>query len=132
MTTDELRLHELLNEYAAKASAGDLEGWLSLWCEDGVQMPVNTPARIGTKAIRRAMEPVFSELRLRVEIRDVRATEVEGDTGYTHCDYTISATVAGSDDAIDIMRDGKALTIYRRQSNGAWRIAYDCVNSNIE
>ncbi|MEM8489387.1 MAG: DUF4440 domain-containing protein [Pseudomonadota bacterium] len=132
MTTDEARLHELLMEYADRASADDLEGWLSLWCEDGVQMPANAPARVGISAIRNAMAPVFAELRLSVEIRDVWATRIDAETGYTHCDYSISAVAAGNGDEVDVMRDGKALTIFRRQANGAWRIAYDCVNSNVE
>ncbi|MEM1187946.1 MAG: DUF4440 domain-containing protein [Pseudomonadota bacterium] len=131
MNDDESKLLALLKDYAAKANAGDLEGWLSLWCEDGVQMPNDAPARIGIGSIREAMAPVFSDLRLHIEIHDVWAARVEATMGYTHCDYSISATPREGKDALDIMRDGKALTVYKRQRDGSWRIAYDCVNSNI-
>jgi steroid delta-isomerase-like uncharacterized protein len=34
-------------------------------------------------------------------------------------------------ETIHAMRDGKALTLYERQSDGSWKIVYDCFNSNV-
>ena len=131
MENKESPLRALLLSYAERANAGDLEGWLALWCDDGVQMPEAAPARTGVDAIREAMAPVFADLHLNVEIHAVRVAEAEADIGFTHCDYSISATPKSGGDAFDVMRDGKALTVYRRQQNGSWKIAYDCVNSNL-
>lgn len=33
------QINELWNEYAAAATAGDLERWIALWVEDGIQLP---------------------------------------------------------------------------------------------
>ena len=29
------------------------------------------------------------------------------------------------------MPDGKALTLYKKQADGSWKIAYDCFNANV-
>jgi ketosteroid isomerase-like protein len=34
-------------------------------------------------------------------------------------------------DRIEAMPDGKALTLYERQSDGTWKIVCDCFNSNV-
>ncbi|MGB6866817.1 MAG: nuclear transport factor 2 family protein, partial [Candidatus Aminicenantaceae bacterium] len=46
---------EMLNQYAIACNTGDFELWISLWADDGVQMPPDTPARIGIEQIREAM-----------------------------------------------------------------------------
>ncbi|MEM1081803.1 MAG: SgcJ/EcaC family oxidoreductase [Pseudomonadota bacterium] len=130
MTTDEQALHDLLMDYATKASAGDLQAWLSLWCEDGVQLPVDAPARSGIANIRAGMAPAFAAFDLTVTIHSVESACVNGEVGMTHCNYSVRAVPKQGGESIDIMRDGKALTIYRKQPDGRWKIAYDCVNSN--
>ena len=38
--TDDIKyLKEMLNQYGEFCNTGDLEGWISLWEEGGVQMP---------------------------------------------------------------------------------------------
>ena len=46
-------VYELWNEYAAAANDGDMARWLSLWSEDGIQMPPGAPRRVGKAEIRR-------------------------------------------------------------------------------
>lgn len=128
----EQQLVGLLQEYAAKASEGDFAGWLSLWCDDAVQMPAGAPARTGTEAIREAMEPAFSAFHLAVEISQVHLVSVGESTGYTVCDYRITGMPKGGGAPVEIMGDGKALTVFRRRTDGSWGIACDCVNSNAE
>ena len=42
---------EILGIYGASLLAGDADRWISLWTEDGVQMPPRGPMRIGKQAI---------------------------------------------------------------------------------
>ena len=62
-----------------------------------------------------------------VEIED---THVGGDKGLTRCVYSLIGTPKEGGEAVNIMPNGKALTLYGRQSDGTWKIVYDCFNSN--
>ena len=50
---------------------------------------------------------------------------------YTRCSYTLAVTPLNSDEKIVVVPNGKALTLYQRQSDNSWKIIYDCVNSNV-
>ena len=52
MVSDVARVYELWNEYTDACHAGDFERWMSLWINDGLQMPPDVPRRIGKEAIR--------------------------------------------------------------------------------
>ena len=45
--------------YSATVNAGDVDGWIALWDDDGVQMPPNAPAVHGKPAIREAATGMF-------------------------------------------------------------------------
>jgi hypothetical protein len=47
----------LWNEYAASANDRDLERWMSLWIDESIQMPADTPRRVGKELIRMEMQP---------------------------------------------------------------------------
>ena len=53
---------------------------------------------------------------------------IETRPGYFN--YSLKATLKEGGDPLDVMPDGKALTLYERQSDGSWKIVYDCFNSN--
>ncbi|UCC41415.1 MAG: SgcJ/EcaC family oxidoreductase [Candidatus Aminicenantes bacterium] len=123
-------LREMLNQYAVAANTGDFDLWISLWTDDGVQMPPDTPARIGIEQIREAMKPGFDQMTVDITITIIEA-KVYGDLGLTRCEYTLDMTPKAGSETIHAMRDGKALTLYERQSDGSWKIIYDCFNSNV-
>jgi len=56
---DVAQVYELWNESAAAATAGDIERWIALWIDDGIQMPPGAPRRVGREQIRREMQPLF-------------------------------------------------------------------------
>ena len=45
-------VNDVWEQYSASLNAGDLERWLSLWTEDGVQMPPGEPPVVGKERIR--------------------------------------------------------------------------------
>ena len=77
------------------------------------------------------MKPVFDQMNLDIAIACIEDAKVYGDLGLTRCDYRLDATPKAGGETIQVMRDGKALTLYERQSDGSWRIVYDCFNSNV-
>jgi len=54
-----------------------------------------------------------------------------GDFGLTRCKYTLKMTPKAGGETINAMPEGKALTLYERQSDGSWKIAFDCFNSSV-
>jgi uncharacterized protein (TIGR02246 family) len=124
-------LKGMLRQYAAHANAGDLEQWMSLWADDGVRMPPDSPARIGKEQIREEIEPAFEQMILDLTITNIWNVEVYGDLGIIRCNYTLDATPKAGGETIHVMRDGKALSVWKRQSDGSWKIIRDCFNSNV-
>ncbi len=124
-------INEILNQYAVTCNTGDFDLWISLWADDGVQMPPGAPARIGKEQIREGMKPTFDQMNLYIAITSIEEPKVYGDLGLTRCTYTLKMTPKAGGETINAMPDGKALTLYERQSDGSWKIVYDCFNSNV-
>ncbi len=124
-------IKEMLNQYAVGCNTGDFDLWISLWADDGIQMPPGTPARIGKAQILEAMKPTFDEMTIDIAIISIDDANVYGDLGITYCNYTLAVTPKAGGETINAMPDGKALTLYERQSDGSWKIVYDCFNSNV-
>ena len=123
-------IRDVLNEYARCCNAGDFDRWLSLWAENGVQMPPDAPSRVGTAEIRAGMKPAFDTMNLNIMIRHIDEARVDGGRGLTRCTYSLSMTPKAGGQTIEAMRDGKALTLYERQPDETWKITYDCFNSS--
>jgi uncharacterized protein (TIGR02246 family) len=130
MEADITAIKEMLNRYANITNAGDWDRWISLWADDGVQMPPDDPARIGKEQIRAGMKPLFDQLNLDIVIQSIEDAKIYGDLGFTRCIYTLKATPKAGGETIDVMPEGKALTLYERQPDGSWKIVYDCFNSS--
>ena len=130
MGDDITAINEVLPQYAVAVNTGDFDLWISLWADDGVQMPPDTPARIGKEQIREAMKPGFNQMNLDITIHSIEETKVYGDLGLTRCTYTLKVTPKAGGETIIVYPDGKALTLYERQSDGSWKIKYDIFNSN--
>ena len=124
-------IKEILNQYEVTLNAGDLDGWISLWADDGIRMAPDTPARIGKTQIREAVKPGFDEMNFDISITSIDDAKVYGDLGITYCNYTLAVTPKAGGETIHVMPDGKALTVSERQSDGSWKIVYDCFNSNV-
>ncbi len=124
-------IKEMLNQYAIGCNTGNFDLWMSLWADEGTQMPPDSPVRKGKEQIRDGMKPVFDDMKLDIAIKSVDDVEVHGDLGLTRCKYTLKLTPKAGGDTISAMPDGKALTLFKKQTDGSWKIVYDCFNSNV-
>ena len=131
METDIAAIREVLNQYAVGISTGDFDLWMSLWTDDGRQMPPDAPACVGKEQIRKEMKPAFDEMSMEMAILSVEDTKIYRDFGLTRCKYTLKMTPQAGGETINAMPEGKALTLYERQSDGSWKIAFDCFNSSV-
>jgi len=123
-------IEEIGNLYALALNTGDLELWLSLHTDDVIKMPPNAPASFGQEQLRANMEPAFDNFTFEMALYP-EETQVSGDLGFARCTYTVSITPKAGGETIISEPDGKALTIYKRQADGSWKISHDCYNSNV-
>jgi ketosteroid isomerase-like protein len=131
MKTDVSAIKEVLNQYARGCSAGDFDLWMSLWADDGVQMPPDSPALVGKEDIGSAAKPEFDDLDMKLTILSIEDAEIFGSLGLTRCVYRLEVTPKAGGETIVAMPEAKALTLYQKQSDGTWKILYDCFNSSV-
>lgn len=131
LEADKTAIKQVLSQYEAAANSGNFDLWISLWADDGVRMPPGALTKEGVAQITEEMKPLFEQMKFDIKITSVEEATVSGDIGLTRCSYNLSAIPKEGGAKIIIDPDGKALTLYRRQSDGTWKIAYDCFNTNI-
>ena len=129
MVSDVAQIYEVWNEYAAACHQGDLERWMALWVEDGIQMPPDVPQRVGKEHIRREMKPSFDLFIMRNMNIDTEEVRVLGDRAYSHGTYKFDMTPKAGGEIKTY--SGKFLDILEKQVDGSWRIAIDCHNYNM-
>jgi len=118
-------------EWAAVASEGrDVECILSYWTDDAVVLPPNMPAVIGNAALRQYVESSL-------QIPGFRITWSSTDVAMSpdaQLAYLVSrnAITANAPDGRPVTTYGRAITIWRRDSEGQWRCAVDMWNAEPE
>lgn len=119
-------VYELWQAFAAAINDGDLERWLDLWIDDGIQMPPGAPRRVGIVAIRKGMEPAFDLFIMRDMVIDTEEIWVLGDRAYSHGTFSFELTPRQGGETR--FYSGKFLDIMVKQADGSWRIAIICHN----
>jgi uncharacterized protein (TIGR02246 family) len=128
LEADVAAISDIWSLYASSANAGDIDRWISLWTEDGVQMPPNEPPIIGKDQILIANKAAFDQFTYEMEITN-EETRVAGDLAFSRGIYT--ATLSPKNGNQPALVDGKFMTILERQPNGSWKIHRDIFNSNV-
>lgn len=119
----------MFDKWVATCHAGDVEGWLALWDEGGIQLPPGAPMNVGKAAIRKAEVPLFAAFKFETFVINVTTTYVDRDLGFAcgTTTYTLAPTAGG-----DKMKgDAKFETLFKRQPDGSWKVFTDTFNSNV-
>lgn len=119
-------VYELWDEYVAATNSGDLERWMSIWSDDGIQLAPGEPLRIGMKQIREAMRATFElydTCNLTIHMEEVR---IIGWWAYSYGTFTFGMTSKDRGESANC--GGKFLDILVKQTDGLWKIAIDCHN----
>ena len=129
-STNQADVEAINNVRAAHIAAlndGDVDAWVAAFTEDGAQMPPNAPANLGRESIRAWSQAFLAPFRVEFTLA-VDEVQVAGDWAFERGTYTITLTPkTGGEPLQDI---GKYITIYERQSSGAWGMSRDIWNSN--
>ena len=121
-------VEESFSTYSAMNMKKDVDGWIALWDEEGIKMSPNIHSIYGKSAIRefkhkKSQSP--DEMEMTIKLED---TQLAGDFGFAHGTYFVSVTPHGGGAVKS--REGKYLTIFKKQSDGSWKIYRDSVSAN--
>ena len=118
-------LMEADRAFAAAVAAGGTEAWVSWFAEDGAQIQPGSGEIRGRDAIRELMagldDPAFS-LTWEPRRADIAAS---GDLGWTTGSYLSRGVGA---DGKPRQAQGRYVTIWRKQPDGAWKVVMDLGN----
>jgi uncharacterized protein (TIGR02246 family) len=117
------------DEYEASLSAGDVDRWVELWSEEGIQLPPGEPPVVGKEAIRARNKAALTDLfDITMSITN-EEVQVGGEWAVARGVYTATLTPKAGGD--DVLVDGKYMTLLQRQADGTWKIYRDIFNSNV-
>jgi len=128
---DYAAIKQIWSNYVEFVEKGDAVGWLSQWDAEGIQLRPDAPAR--TKKELDAQVPAAFKARL--DANDTKMTinpleiVVNGSWAFSRGTYTQDLKAKSSGKISHV--DGKFLTIFKKQADGAWKIYRDCFNSNV-
>jgi ketosteroid isomerase-like protein len=106
--------------------ANDWAGVAAFFTADAVRMPPNQPMHRGRTAIQQWLSQIE-----RLSNYDVVLEEIHGSGtfAYAHAKYGITLTLKGMSGPIK--DSGKAVEVWKKEPDGAWRIASAIWNSDV-
>jgi uncharacterized protein (TIGR02246 family) len=105
----------------------DLPAVVALWCDDGVLMPPHHLSVHGRLAIQQYFDRLFRRSHFEFTFTSSQI-EIAGSVALERVEYVASAWPA--DGGPEVRDVGKGLHVYRRQTDGSWRLAMDIWNSD--
>ena len=120
------RILQLDAEWSGAAQARDIDRVLSFWADDAVVFPPGSPAVVGIAAIRDFVAKSFQTPGFTISWKTTTvAVSRSGDMAYTTGTNRVTFTAAdGKEGAVE----GKAVTVWRREKDGAWKCVIDIWN----
>ena len=112
------------------AATTNLDQWLTYVAPDGAIYPPSMPAQVGADNIRAWATQMFSMPGFSVSWQP-QTVEVAsaGDMGWTAGTYTFTAQ---GPDGSPMNDHGKYLCTWKKDTSGAWKVATDIWNSDVE
>lgn len=123
-------INKLREQEITAFSAADVSTLLNIVTNDVVIMPPNEPAFTGKDALRSWAENIYKQFTVRGKHTASTPSNIvlAGDWAFERLAFTLTMTpLAGGK---PIQEVGKGIHIYRRQSDGSWKIAQDIWNTD--
>jgi len=118
---------KLRKQYMVAQDAGDVDGCLSFWVEDGVLMPPGEPSVSGKEALRSWYQEAFTNLEMQFTI-EYQQIEETGTMAFGRGIYSGSIVLKSGGDLIQ--DTGKLLEVWKRQPDGSLKVACHMWNSD--
>ena len=124
--SDEAALRQALDIEMKAANARDAAAWAAVYSQDAIVLRPHAVAVEGREAIQKWLATLPS-------ISNAKGQGVEamgyGDLAYLRGTYSMTFAIPGVPAPID--EQGKFLQIYRRQSDGSWKMTREIYNSDL-
>jgi uncharacterized protein (TIGR02246 family) len=122
MSEDEQAIRDLVARWHSATAAGDVDTVLGLMAEDVVFLvPGQAPMR-GRSTFESDLRRLLATHRIESE-GDIQEVQISGDLAY--CWTMLAVRVVAPAGGDPVSRSGSALSILRKQSNGAWIVVRD-------
>jgi ketosteroid isomerase-like protein len=109
--------------FAAATAARGLEGWMAAFESSAIQMEPDVPFTPGTEHIRAGIAPAFADTTWHLTWEPTMAfASAAGDLGYTLGTWKSTRLAANRAERVST---GKYVTIWRKQADGSWKVAFD-------
>ena len=128
LNSEKARLLRRDAEWAAAASEGrDVDLILSYWTDDAVVYAPGLPPLVGKSALREYVEGSLKIPGFRVSwtTTDVTLSD-DGTLAYM---FSRNKVEMNAPDGTPVTTEGRAVTVWRRESKGEWRCAVDTWNA---
>jgi uncharacterized protein (TIGR02246 family) len=122
MTPDEQSIRNLIDLWHSATAAGDVDTVLSLMTEDVVFLSAGQPPMRGRETFATGLRGLLSHRRIESTF-EVQEIIVSGDLAYAWTQLRVRIITRENGEAIS--REGNALSILRREADGAWRVTRD-------
>ena len=122
MNGDEAQIRSLVARWHEATAAGDVDAVLNLMTEDVVFLVPGRPPMRGRREFEQGLRSLLAQHRIesRGEIQEVA---VSGDLAY--CWSQLNVRVIPRSGGEGNVRSGNAMSILRRQTDGAWKVVRD-------
>lgn len=113
-------------EWSRAAQERDIDRVVSFWADDAIVFPPGSPPVVGKSAIRAFVAKSFQTPGFSISWKTTTvAVSRSGDLAYTT--GTNRVTFSAPDGTL-VTVDGKAVAVWRRTTEGAWKCAIDIWN----
>ncbi len=113
------KIETLLNQYEKSLNTSDAKLAQSLYTKDGIFMPTEAPSGIGSEAILKSYEYVFSQIQLNIAFF-IEEIQVEGNMAFAVTSSKGTTLIHATGDTIP--EANRELFVFEKV-NGEWRIA---------
>ncbi len=118
----------LESRFMQTVSQRGLDGWVAAFSDSAVIFRTDQPILRGRDVIRRGMITVFADTSVHVVWRPTGGAIAAGnDIGYTFGYYRWTHRDASG--TIQPVDEGKYFTVWRKESDGVWRVTFDTGSS---
>jgi uncharacterized protein (TIGR02246 family) len=130
LATDQVEalIADLGEQWAKNWNSGDLDKVVAPYADDAVYQPPHHAAVHGKNAIREYLKGPLLKRAIRDLKYEVTFVKHSGDLAYDVGVFTMTVPTAQGRDRQD---RGKYLTVWRKQTDGEWKIVADCWSSDL-